>query len=52
MVARIKTVAFQGIEVLDVDVQVQASIGLGSYRRAFIHVKLKARTHLYFVNIW
>lgn len=28
MVARIKTVAFQGIEVLDVDVQVQMSSGI------------------------
>ena len=31
MVARIKTVAFQGIEVLDVDVQVQASTGLPAF---------------------
>ena len=31
MVARIKTVAFQGIEVLDIDVQVQMSGGIVAF---------------------
>ncbi|MBI2978040.1 MAG: ATP-binding protein, partial [Rhodospirillales bacterium] len=31
MVARVATVAFQGIEVLDVDVQVQTSAGLPAF---------------------
>ena len=32
MVARVKTVAFQGIDVLDIDVQVQISSGMVAYR--------------------
>lgn len=32
MVARVKTVAFQGIDVLDIDVQVQISSGLPSFQ--------------------
>ena len=31
MVARVSTVAFQGIETLDVDVQVQTSAGLPTF---------------------
>ncbi len=31
MVARVNTVAFQGIEVLDVDVQVQTTSGLPAF---------------------
>jgi|TARA_B100000315_G_scaffold206572_1_gene200953 magnesium chelatase family protein len=33
MVARVQTVAFAGIEVLDVDVQVQVSSGLPAFTR-------------------
>ncbi len=31
MVARVKTVAFQGMEVIDVDVQVQLASGLPAF---------------------
>ena len=34
MVARVNTVAFQGIDVLDVDVQVQMSPGLPAFMNA------------------
>jgi len=36
MVARVNTVAFQGIDVLDVDVQVQTTSGLPAFTILFL----------------
>ena len=36
MVARITTVAFTGVDVLDIDVQVQMGSGLPAFQAAFV----------------
>ena len=36
MVARVNTVAFQGIDVLDIDVQVQMASGLPAFTMVFL----------------
>jgi magnesium chelatase family protein len=37
MVARVNTVAFQGMDVIDVDVQVQMSSGLPAFTKVETH---------------
>ena len=39
MVARVNTVAFQGIDVLDVDVQVQTTSGLPAFTYGLIDMQ-------------